>query len=106
MSAHTPGPWVVEGLSICGGVDGMTCIATLEDDGGYEATTLAEIEANAERIVSCFNACDGIVDPATALKAAREALAFYAACADTGTLHLAGGDTAQNALNLLLTPKP
>jgi hypothetical protein len=38
---------------------------------------------------------------AKALKKAREALAFYASCAATGTLHLAGGATAEDALTVI-----
>lgn len=68
-------------------------------------------DADLVRIGLCVNECAGIPDPAAAFQEARMALAFYATCAITGTLHLAGGETAEKALNLitpqhLITPKP
>lgn len=45
MSAHTPGPWSIEDNSICN-EEFDICIAVIEDDGGYEATPVAQ-DANA-----------------------------------------------------------
>lgn len=70
-SKHTPGPWETSvgagnWWSICapGGGD---MIADLSDSGfGCDVDA-----ANANRIVQCVNACEGIDDPAAALAAAR-----------------------------------
>lgn len=45
---HTPGPWEISGDSI---VSGDTCIANIETDGGYEASS-EEREANSSLISS------------------------------------------------------
>lgn len=52
----TPGPWTVSGQSI---VAGNVCIATIEDDGGYEAPS-EQRESNARLIAAApelFEAC-------------------------------------------------
>lgn len=50
MSKHTPGDWIVSGDSIVTS-DETICIATIETDGGYEATR-DEREANSRLIAA------------------------------------------------------
>ncbi len=80
---HTPTPWRYVthadkrmGDCIRGGrvrtEDGATvppAVCTMSKCEGWETQ-----QANAARIVQCVNACEGIEDPASALKQARQAL--------------------------------
>ena len=70
MSKHTPEPWVIgfpppNGEQAIGDKSGlMTAIAT----SGYGVDT----KANANRIVSCVNACAGMEDPALEIAELRK----------------------------------
>jgi len=70
MAEHTPGPWrVVESAVFIGECH------TYEPDGspawgGFLLRSCPRPEANARRIVACFNACEGI--PTDALEQSSE----------------------------------
>ena len=73
MSAHTPGPWSV----VCD-TPPLARVATPTGKFSIDCTgsgsTHAQSCANAERIVACVNACEGMVAPATEIQALREEL--------------------------------
>lgn len=74
---HTPTPWDADSApGLLQTADGRI-IATLTPDAGDGLVpwTEAEQEANAARIVQCVNACEGMADPAHALRIVREELA-------------------------------
>lgn len=62
MSKHTKGPWKLKdnGDFQIDAADGYS-ITSIPKDDDYGRPE--EDRANAERIVACVNACDGIVDP-------------------------------------------
>ena len=73
---HTPEPWMH--------LNGEHTIWTRLNDGcrgmpiARVNTVMPQDQANAARIVACVNSLAGLDDPASALKAAREALALTA----------------------------
>lgn len=70
MTQHTPEPWNVGGTMIFQGEAGkhITPIAFVQTkdsergakDFNYYGPEMGECEANADRIVACVNACEGI----------------------------------------------
>jgi hypothetical protein len=90
VSAHTSGPWTLDACDwplIINGDDEVLALVPLpagcndKDPWGRRAI------ANAERIVACVNACEGIADPA-ALRTERDAMraalrALFENCAMT-----------------------
>jgi hypothetical protein len=67
---HTPEPWQAypDGMITSYGI----IVAQVEVENAEDSP--GTVEADANRIVACVNACQGIDDPAAALAAAREAL--------------------------------
>jgi hypothetical protein len=62
MSTHTPGPWVV-----------LKRPGYCWDIGPANGPLVAFcLDTDAERIVECVNACEGIADPAAFVAAVRE----------------------------------
>ena len=81
IKKHTPGPWSVSGGVIVGPPNGGL-VAEIADfvtfiGSARPSISAAERDRNAARAVACVNACEGINDPALALKSIRRALAFY-----------------------------
>ena len=62
MSKHTKGPWVSKKDMIYGN-DGMESIACVLD-GAWPHGLRPDAKANAQRIVSCVNALEGLSDDA------------------------------------------
>lgn len=56
---HTPGPWSYTEADGFRGPSGQLLACIIDS----RSTTTVEQEANAERIVACVNACEGIADP-------------------------------------------
>jgi hypothetical protein len=71
-AAHTAGMLVVSGSSLVTS-DDKFCIATIEDDGGYEAPA-EQREANARRLAHCWNTHDDLIATCRAALARLEAL--------------------------------
>ena len=65
MSKHTPGPWTIKhGYVVSGGITVAKVLQSTGPADEYEDRTPIENHAaNAERIVACVNAMDGIEDP-------------------------------------------
>ncbi len=63
MSEHTPGPWVNTGGTIESGT-GWHIASAVNTAGGNSI-------ANANRIVACVNACEGMDDPEAEIKSIR-----------------------------------
>jgi hypothetical protein len=74
-SKHTPAPWrLCYADGQIDGADGST-VRRFAWSSYKEFAALPAVEqANIRRTVACVNACEGIDDPAAALRAAREAL--------------------------------
>lgn len=99
---HTPEPWALEeGGDIVGAnlEEVRSCFSFEPDQWSNEGYDIP-------RIVDCVNALAGVESPAEAIQAAKVALAYYASCAETGSLSLAGGETAERALRLLQPNTP
>ena len=65
MSKHTPGPWTIKhGYVVSGGITVAKVLQSTGPQDEYgDRTPIENHEANAERIVACVNAMDGIEDP-------------------------------------------
>lgn len=78
-AAHTPEPWIMHADSVRFPFvvqnAASQCLLETGQNGYIDPATH---KANAERIVSCVNACSGMADPAAEIKALREALTCIA----------------------------
>ena len=77
---HTPEPWNVErpfqdpGVYIAGPNTGLIAKLYVPEAMLYNGDKQVSIDGNAARIVACVNACAGMTNPATEIKALRDAL--------------------------------
>jgi hypothetical protein len=98
---HTPGPWrIAAGVVICAAdhAGNSAQVATTQ----YSAFTWEEEERNAERIVSCVNACAGIEDPAAYIEAMRRELRRLVDLCDTEATMFDGSNPDTRAAHALL----
>ena len=72
---HTPEPWVNEGCDIFADNHLGRHVSTIEGEG----QDVDQDYENAQRIVTCVNACRDIQDPATAIPMMVEALKMVVA---------------------------
>ena len=68
---HTKEPWVISSsLIVCN--EDADVIATCTPNFGLSTLDMLACKANAQRIVDCVNACEGIEDPKEWIKNAKE----------------------------------
>ena len=72
MSKHTPGPWTIKYGYLRSGSTTVAAVRGMSPPNKHgDRTPIENHEANAERIVACVNAMEGIEDPGSFVEHAR-----------------------------------